>query len=79
MTFKGLSVKCSWGPRQKAAENYFEWFSGLKTKTDSVSNDFAPGRWSLLDLILPATGATDFGYLMVSLTSTTVSLGVPLN
>jgi hypothetical protein len=77
LTFKGFELAATWAPRLSGTD-YAGWLKKQKKKTFSLTQDLLSGRWNAVTLILSETKAEEVGYLEVSSTINTISLGVSL-
>lgn len=77
LTFKGFQIAATWAPRL-SGNDYAGWLKKQKKKTFSLTQDLLSGRWNAVTLILPETKAEEVGYLEVSITINTISLGAAL-
>jgi Protein of unknown function (DUF3251) len=78
--FSGVTLKMRYGPRApdmsdaEWAGKYDLWNAALKTKELSLTQDLHPGSWNPVNVTLPGIAADRFGYLELSLNTTSVSL-----
>jgi hypothetical protein len=74
-SLNGFKVSAKWSRRYKKEDgNYFDWYKSRKTKDFSFTGTLASGRWNTLEVILPDTKPSEFGYLEISLDTNTVSM-----
>jgi hypothetical protein len=78
INFKGFTLSAKWGPRFKKDETeYREWVKALRTKDFEFPNSILPGKWNLIQLIVPDTKPSAFGHLEIALKINTLSLVEP--
>jgi len=77
-SYVGFKLDSTWGPRydweKYTEESYKKWESLKETKEFSFTDTLQPAAWNKVDLILPATGATQLGFIEVSLKTDVVRL-----
>jgi hypothetical protein len=78
-TFDGFEVRATWAPRLKDNSGYLEWNKKKRNQIFSFTQKLITGRWNSTTLIFPETKPDQFGFLDVSLSVNTLSLGTPLS
>ena len=78
VTYKGFKIKSQWGKRYDhskfTVETYEQWHRSLHSKEESFTDSLVPGSWTPVQLLLPDTEASDFGYLNITITTDILSL-----
>jgi len=74
VSYTGFKVNCQWGKRWESKDDYGQWLQSLRSKEETYTESLLPGSWTRVQLLLPNTKTTDFGYLSVAITTNTVSL-----
>ena len=77
-TFKGYAINAAWTHKKTDAENWPDWFKSEKQQQFKFTDDLVSGRWNKAQLVLSGTRPEDFGFLSVSLSVNTISLGTLL-
>lgn len=77
-TFKGYAINAAWTHKKANAEKWPDWFKSEKQQQFKFTDDLVSGRWNKAQLILSGTKPEDFGFLSVSLSVNTISLGTLL-
>jgi hypothetical protein len=79
--YHGFKLTARWGPRYAGhysdLEGYRKWSEGMRKREMSFSEALLPGRWNVVEFIIPQTQAGDLACLQLSMETNTVSLGVP--
>ncbi len=78
-TYVGFKINATWGPRydfdKYNPESYTKWETEKQTREFSFTDSLRPGAWNRIELIAPATSPNQMGFIEVSITTDTVSLG----
>lgn len=74
-TFKGFAINATWTHKKTDTEKWPEWYKSEKQQQFKFAADLASGRWNKAQLMLSGTKPEDFGFLSVSLSVNTISLG----
>lgn len=76
VAYDGFKIKSQWGKRydQSKFTSYDQWRKSLHSKEDSFTDSLAPGSWTPVQLLLPDTEASEFGYLNITITTNILSM-----
>jgi hypothetical protein len=75
-TLVGFKISARWAKQYRQEDgNHFDWYSKQKKKELSLTGSLLSGKWNSVQLILPDTKPSDFGYLNISIETNTVSMG----
>lgn len=77
-TFKGFAINAAWTHKKTDTEKWPDWFKSEKQQQFKFTDDLVSGRWNKAQLILSGTRPEDFGFLSVSFSVNTISLGTLL-
>lgn len=77
--YVGFKLDTTWGPRydweKSTEESYKKWEELRQKKEFTFTNPLLPGTWNKVELILPATKASQVGFIELSITTDTISFG----
>jgi hypothetical protein len=59
------------------ATRYEDWSKSLRQKTTDFNDNLRAGTWNSVTLVLPGLPPAQFGYLELSMTTTSISLLTP--
>jgi hypothetical protein len=82
-TYKDYKLTVKWNKAYDWAKytqaSYDEWNKAIQEKEISFPDSLKPGAWNSVDLILAPVSPDQLGYLMLSMTTSTVSLHTSAN
>jgi len=81
-TVNGGTFQVKWGLREPPMDNDYatkfrEWKKSLREKSVDFSDTLRAGTWNNVTLVLPGLAPAQFGYLELSMTTSSISLLIP--
>jgi hypothetical protein len=77
-TYAGYELKIKWSKPYDwggyTQTSYQEWNKAVQEKGISFPDSLQPGAWNSVDVILAPVSSDQLGYLLLSMTTNTVSL-----